>query len=307
MAINNKIVFAKHQTFSFRDNWIPIALQHFSMNDEGLYFSDILSKREGKYTLGLGTNMVSSLKYWLDVMGFTSDYKKAKGMVLSGFGELVKEFDSYLEESFTLQIMHYHLVSSLEKATSWYFFFNEYRPLKFSPESFLLKIKQWIGLNYPESSYQDSTFVKDINCLIQMYSNRESKKSPEEGNFCPFNNLGFLEIQGKKSYKFLHQSAETIHPLAVLYSIVDRMEQEEIENGQIDILTILNRDSHAGKIFRLTSYELLPLLNRIEKDYPQFKLSIIRTAGLNYIKLAVEGKSYGSLKLDILRAYYENR
>lgn len=72
--------------------------------------------------LGIGTNMVKALRYWLQAVGLTEEPTTGRRVQnLTEFGQAVYENDRYIEELGTLYLLQYQLAKRKTDATSWYF------------------------------------------------------------------------------------------------------------------------------------------------------------------------------------------
>lgn len=88
--------------------------------------------------LGIGANMVKSLRYWLQATGLTVEPNSGKRtQSLTTIGEIIYNNDPYFEETGSLWLVHYGLATNFEDATSWYLFFNEFQMQEFSEDDFI--------------------------------------------------------------------------------------------------------------------------------------------------------------------------
>lgn len=135
--------FRAHETFFIRKGWLSKGLR--GVNRDGNLF---ISKEENPMdVLGIGSNMVKSLRYWLQAVGLTVEPARGrKTQTLTEFGQLIYEHDRYIEEIGTLHLLHYNLTSNAEMATAWYFFFNIFNMAEFSREDFVESIQKWIAM-----------------------------------------------------------------------------------------------------------------------------------------------------------------
>ena len=114
--------FAKHETFHIRDGWLTKGL--LTIQEQPRIFLDDEAPEE----LGLGKNMVRALRFWMQATGLAEEIFEdgQKIQKATKLGELIRDYDPYLETDGSLWLIHYNLVCSKEFATSWYWFFNHY-------------------------------------------------------------------------------------------------------------------------------------------------------------------------------------
>ena len=90
--------FRAHETFFIRKGWLSKGMKYVRQTN-GEVFID--KKNNPMDVLGIGSNMVKSLRYWLQTVGLTTEEKGEKGkriQRLTPFGELVFANDKYIEE-----------------------------------------------------------------------------------------------------------------------------------------------------------------------------------------------------------------
>ena len=97
--------FRAHETFFIRKGWLYKGIRGVDAN-AGVF----IDKKENPMDiLGMGSNMVKSLRYWMQATGLTVEeaYKgKARLQKLTPLGEIIKNHDPYMEELGTLCLVH---------------------------------------------------------------------------------------------------------------------------------------------------------------------------------------------------------
>ena len=271
--------FRAHETFFIRKGWLYKGIKNI-INDPTVFMGINGNPMD---ILGIGANMVKSLRYWLQAVGLTSEPAAGRRQqTLTTFGKVVFECDKYIEEMGTLWLLHYKLASNADEATAWYFFFNEFRLSEFTRDDFIVGINNYIRMNDYEVS--ERSLDDDYTCIINTYvprikSNPE-KVQPESNIDCPLGELGLIDIISKKGrlYKKCIPKKDTLHPLVLLAVILDNA----ADQTEIKITSIQNDKNNAGKIFNLDIITMMNLLNKLElMGY----IKVIRTAGLDVIRV----------------------
>ncbi len=274
-----KLKFRGHETFFIRKGWLHKGIKNVQA-DPALFVNKVSLPTD---VLGLGNNMVKSLRYWLQVVGLTNESKTGKRFqTVTDLGALMYHHDPYFEELGTLWLLHYNLARNIEDATSWYFFFNEFQMQEFRKEDFCLALKKYAGI-HSKTEIADSSFESDFDCLMNTYISRAKsnpeKVHPENNIDCPLGELNLVDIKDKKEkiYTKVIPPKANIHPFIALAVIVDCAQGQEIK-----IQSLLKDKNSIGKIFNLDMISLLELLNKIERiGY----ISVIRTAGLDVVRI----------------------
>ena len=273
--------FRAHDTFFIRKGWLSKGMKHIKTKPDVF-----VSKDENPMdTLGIGSNMVKALRYWLQATGISEEPNSGKR--IQGFtklGNKIFKNDRYVEELGTLILLHYKLVSNKDEATAWYYFFNVFNQIEFSRDEFVEELNKYIAME-GESSVVLRSLNDDFNCIISTYVSRLKSnpfKITAENNIdCPFGELGLIDIVQKgKNQRYRKSSIhpELVDPWIALAIITDQAG----ENKSIHLNDLLNSPSNIGKVLNLDAITLLEILHNIEKIE---KIKIIRTAGLDIIKI----------------------
>ena len=233
--------------------------------------------------LGIGSNMVKSLRYWLQAVGLTQEPRTGRrDQTLTPLGNVIYAHDRFIEEMGTLHLLHYKLATNKEDATAWYFFFNKFIATEFTREDFINSLQSYILMSGESISVASRSLSEDFACIINTYVPRyktnPGKVSPENNIDCPLGEIGLIDILAKKTFKKSIPSANTFDPWIVLAIISDRA------NGrnQIGLNELLTAEGNIGRIFNLDSITMIEVLRRVEK---LGALKIIRTAGLDVVHL----------------------
>lgn len=287
--------FRAHETFYIRKNWLSKGLKYVEGRP-----NVFTSKTENPMdVLGIGSNMVKSLRYWLVATGLTeeSNSNNRRGQYFTAFAELVRKYDPYTEELGTLWMLHYNLIKRADIATSWFYFFNYFNLSEFTKEDFVNALSNYArlsGVEVPIRSAED-----DFNCIVNTYLPRykssSGKGEPENNMECPLSELGLVDIQskGRKSYKKIAPIKKSIPVLIALAVLVDNAEgRKEFPLGEIK-----NSECNLGKAFNLDTITLMAVLNAVESaGY----IHVVRTAGLDVVRLNTDMNC-----MECLEKYYE--
>ena len=280
--------FRAHDTFFIRKGWISKGMRHVHDNPDVF-----ISKTDNPMdVLGIGANMVKALRYWLQAVGVTEEPSSGKRtQSFTRFGQLVYQYDKYIEELGTLYLLHYKLASRPEIATSWYYFFNEFSLSDFTRDEFATQITNYIKMQTNTDSGKEFTVAPrsiedDFNCIINTYVPRYKtmprKVSAENNIDCPLGEMGLIDIIKKEKnnavYKKSTPSATSLNPWVVLAVIHDNADG----GSEISLNELLTKPRNIGRTFNLDSIAMLDVLHRAESTG---ELKIVRTAGLDIINL----------------------
>lgn len=290
--------FRAHETFFIRKGWLHKGIKNVIQNNR------VFNDKENKPTdvLGIGSNMVKSLRYWLQAVGLTEERIEGNNRYqeLTTLGNMIWENDKYMEEDGTLWILHYKLSSNKELATAWYWFFNEFNMKEFTKDDFVDAIDGYIRFDQESSEVATGSLEDDFNCIINTYISKRKispeKDSPENNIDCPFGDLDLLDISDKKRKVFRKTSTkkDSINPLVILSVILDQLSIQENNNEikEVKISDLLNAPCNIGRTFNM---DLNLLDYYIDKLQEMNYLRVVRTAGLDVIRVNTEMDFYGAL------------
>lgn len=273
--------FRAHDTFFIRKGWLSKGMRNIVQKPN--VFTD---KNENPMdVLGIGANMVKSLRYWLQAVGLTTEPQSGKkDQTLTDFGRLVYDHDRYTEEFGTICLLHYKLVSDEGMAPAWYFFFNDFPMREFGRDDFLSLIQNNLkmrGTNVALRSLSDD-FTCIINSYVPKYKAEPGKVSPESNIICPLSELGLIDIVSKSHgnilYKKVMPAIRGFSPWIIRAVIADRWSGQD----EITLTSLFTDERGLGKTFNFDSISMLSLLHKTEQIG---ELKIIRTAGLDVIRV----------------------
>ncbi len=274
-----------HEKFPLREGWINKALMII------LDTPDAFLRKDATDMFGIGSNMVKSLRYWMRAFGLTIE-KGSSGAELTDIGKLIVKYDPYLENPFTLWIMHSCISKNKEEATTWFMYFNhcDADDLKKSEiETILLReVKKYVsGQNFSEKSLSN-----DVDVLLNMYSKNKEKADPEDRSICPFSQLALIKNMGGKYIKN-RPNKKTFSEMIVLYELVLMSKDSE----GISIEKAVHGENGLANIYNLTSVMANDYFDRLDAaGY----IHVDRTAGLDMIYLVNKMEA-----TDVLEYYYK--
>ncbi|OPL12255.1 MAG: hypothetical protein AVO34_07600 [Firmicutes bacterium ML8_F2] len=202
--------FGRHETFTPRYGWIKKGFD--ALKNDGYCFkvNDAIER------LGVGKNMVISIKYWCMTFKIAKQGNNDKSFISpTKFGELLlgkDGWDPYLEDPASLWLLHWQLFIPTLSALNWIFAFNKASIGHFNNKQ-LVKLMIASAQKYSKfSTISETTFEKDASCLIRMYSDTYSDRNSEID--CPFSQLDLMfRTEGNSEYTFNNGFKQTLPSL----------------------------------------------------------------------------------------------
>lgn len=202
--------FSGHESFPCKSMWLKKGYD-FLVDRNKFTDPDAVVK------LGVGKNMVQSIKFWMRAFGLLND---------DGATEIARYLfddregkDPYAEDNATIWILHYLLVVTAVSSIYRLFFVDLQREKKeLDKEQILSFIKRKCNVPEQKNVFNENTVRKDIRVLLQNYLAPTSPKGNEEYASLLLE-LGLLrESEGK--YSFNEVSMECVNPLIILFALV---------------------------------------------------------------------------------------
>lgn len=261
-----------HETFNLRKGWLRKGVKNI-LNAPTLFTNKNINPCN---QLGIGTNMVKSLRYWLVATGITEEtIDKSKHIQkLTELGELINKYDKYFEEDGTQWLIQYKLATNKDNATAWYWFFNEFNVQEFDKELFVKELEDYLEVE--GFSCSAKMLSDEYACLLNTYYSKGKEEDPEETNSCPLTSLKLIIKSEDGAYRKNVPDRDSIPPLIVLAIIV-----AENKSNEINISELIDKPNSISKIFNLDRSTLFYLLEALVK---MNMITMPRTAGLDVVR-----------------------
>ena len=230
--------FRAHDTFFIRKGWLSKGMKAVHSKPDVFVAKD----ENPMDVLGIGSNMVKSLRYWLVATNLTEEALQNKHRVqkFTEFGNQVFKNDRFMEEYGTLYLLHYMLSKNEEDATAWYFFFNEFNMSEFVREDFVTALQNYVSMRGETVAIRSMSddFACILNTYLPRYKTNPTRVNPENNIDCPLGELGLIDIldKNKKTYRKAIPAPETIHPW-VLMAVMCDQSNDRMEIGLNELLT----------------------------------------------------------------------
>lgn len=277
-----------HETFILREGWLS----------KGLYAVDADAKvfysNQGADALGVGTNMAKSIRYWMREAGLVTE-KPRDGAYLTTLGQLIYQNDPFLEQDFTLWIIHCNLVKNQERVTSWYVYFNQLETETYTREELNHQMKEQVIRLVGAESVPDRSVNDDCTALINMYCyEKEVDYDPEDKKVSPFAHLGLLR-KGTREYQRTQPDLGTLDE-KILYLLIHRYCIEK-EAKSVSIDELMSEPNLPGRVLQVSRISLNRYLDQLSDE----NLVVVnRTAGLDMVYLQKEISEQ-----QLIQSYYQ--
>ena len=265
-----KYTFSGHESFPCKSLWLKKGYDYVVGGND-------FNSPEAVIGLGVGKNMVASIRFWLKAFGITDEDKP------TWLGDYLFDDnngkDQYLEDIATLWLLHFNLVF-FEEATLYKMFFCglQRERTHFEREQVLTYVKLRMVEAGKMTQFNPNTVKKDIGVLLQNYTLPRKPQSNEDFSSLMIDLDLIRQNAEGKGYFFNVDGKRKVIKEIFLYGLLKLKEQEG--DNTISFDTIQER---IGLLFCMQDYETIEMLKMLAKEYSKF-LSYSDVAGIRQIQ-----------------------
>lgn len=278
---SDAVAFGRHETFALRYSWLSKGF-HALKKTPNVFDND-----DAVVELGVGRNMVTSIRYWLRACQLITPQKPN---MPESIGDLVFDkdgLDPYLEDEATIWLVHWLLVTNSKMATSWFWFFNKFHKPEFTGQELQTALSDFINEQVVEKRRPSANTVKnDALLLPRMYTqSKGNTRTPlEEALDSPLSLLGLVtQFSSGRSYQSKPEARPGL-PIGIFaFAVSQLIQQRNITAIPIEELMYSRNDYAApGSVFRLTETDLVTKLE-LMVNYIPGHFDIRETAGIHQL------------------------
>ena len=298
---SNKVAFSRHESFVLRFGWLTKGFRAFEED------SNIFSNDDAVVTLGVGRNMVNSIRHWLRASKLIVLEANTKEVTPIGKAIFSKDggWDPFLEDEATIWLIHWLIATNSEHATAWYWFFNKFHKPEFTSIEVVSALSTFAKEKI-DSKFSITSIKQDAAVLLRSYvqSKHSNKTAYEDVLDSPLSLLKLMTYStSTKSYQSKLEVRENL-PIGIFaYAICDYLKTLNILQIPIEDLIYCKENSIApGLIFRLTENSLLTKLEKLIQLFPDL-FAIDQTAGIHQFFILKELDNVDPFEM--LKFHYE--
>jgi len=291
------VSFSGHETFVFRYGWLKKALDGV-IQDSHLFTSD-----RAMVVLGVGKNMVRSIRHWGLATRILAEEPRTRGLELkpTEIGHFLfgpSGHDPYLEDVNSLWLLHWNLATNEQRATSWCWAFNLLASGEFTRESLGSTIISELTRRNAKVPSQNS-LRRDVDCLVRTYVASGGQKVVVEDSLdCPLVELDLIEDEGSGVFRFRRGPQSSLADAIFVCALVDFWQRTGPDRESLAFSDVAYGFGSPGATFKLDENSLVERLERLEQ-VTSGVLLYTETAGLKQVY-----RRGGLNASDVLERYY---
>jgi hypothetical protein len=306
MLTTNRIKpsFGGHEKFAFRDGWLKKGV------DAVYQDSLIFSSDDALVVLGVGKNMVRSIRHWCLATYLLEEGEGRKSpLSLTQMGnQLMTDtgWDPFIEDTATLWLLHWQLVSNTNRSFVWHLVFNYFYEAEFSKQSLAAFIQ--IQLERHNVSTTPQMIEREIDCFLRTYTvSANSSRSAEERLDCPLSELNLIQaIPQDNVYRFNTGPRVTLPVQVFGYGLLIYLRSIAQHRRTVAVDECTYRPGSPGQIFRLDENSVIEYLEMLSVQ-TEGKLQLQESVGIQqiYIDIDVDNPALFEQMADsLLESYY---
>ena len=276
-----KVAFSRHESFTLRFGWLTKGFRAFE-KDNNIFKND-----DAVVTLGVGKNMVNSIRHWLKASKLIIIEQNEKEITHIGKAIFSEEngWDPFLEDDATIWLIHWLISTNPEQATSWYWFFNHFHKPEFTNTEVVNALSQF-AKEKVNANFAASSIKQDAAVLLRTYvqSKKSNQATYEDALDSPLSLLKLISYSpATKSYYSRLERRDNL-PIGIFgFAICDLLSQLNVSQIPIEDLIYSKDNGFApALIFRLTENALLMELEHLIQYIPGY-FTIDHTAGIHQL------------------------
>lgn len=302
-------MFANHQTFHPRFGWIKKGY------DAAARDPNVFNEKLAPVELGVGKNMVEAIRFWTLATKMVTrrphpDRPRISVYVPTRIGSALLDdqdgFDPYLEDPTTLWMLHWHAVSARTILPVWRLVFNDLGALEFSDED----LTQYCVDEIASTTWaqpQRSSVQKDVDCLLRMYSRRETERRQTLDDLLdsPFRELGLIRPSpgGKKNvFRIVRGPKPMLTATAITYACLDYLAREVDGSKTVSLNRLASDPGSPGRIFKVTEDDIAAAVEESAAGVGHLRLA--RPAGSRQLAISAPP---GDVAFELLAARLTQR
>ncbi|HEX3151490.1 MAG TPA: DUF4007 family protein [Gemmataceae bacterium] len=257
--------FSGHETFALRYPWLKKGY------DAVLDDPDVFLRDDAITTLGVGKNMVRSIRHWCLAAGvLEEDPSSRTALRPSQLGrQLLSDggLDPYLEDPATLWLIHWQIASNRSRATTWFWTLSHFHEPEFTREALASALFKWTQ-TLSGKQVAESSVKRDVEVFLRTYCpSRHAKGNTAEDTLdCPLIDLGLvIQPGGSSSFRFQRGSQLGLPENVLLFAVLRFWDAFAPTAETLAVPDLARQPGSPGRLFKVDESALAARLEGIER------------------------------------------
>lgn len=252
----------------------------------------VFSEEDALVRLGVGKNMVESIRHWCLVTQMVEEdpeIKRNNGRFLR-LSPIAKKllqdggWDPFLEDDASLWLIHWLLVTNPRIGTTWQVVFSLFQRPDFTKRElvdYLITFAEKQSVDVKEGS-----LVRDVDCFLRTYTPAKTpaKQAIVEETFdCPLQELNLIDLSPDgELYRFAIGAKPSLPAAVFGYALAQYFDTARAGRNTMSVQECLYGTGSPGQVFKLDENSLIEYIEDLEK-ITRGRVALDETVGLKQI------------------------
>lgn len=294
--------FARHETFHPRFGWFRKAFVAAATDPE------IFNHDDATVRLGVGKNMVRSLRFWGTASHLLADeviegtrQRNSKPTNVAVALLQPGGLDPYMENTATWWWLHWLLAGPCCRLPVWWMIIHDL-PIVELDEDILLQACQQVIEASTWDTPHESSIAKDISAFVRTYGEITSTRVKFDDQFgCPLRDLNLLTSSPTGGYRLATERPRSLPGAIVLTALLDHAAMQPDTANTISLARVATEPGAPGRAFRLNDTDIAELIEPIVNDTAG--LSLTAPAGAPQLGWT---RSPDNIAHEVIADYYDH-
>jgi len=297
--------FGGHEKFVFRQSWLKKGF------DLVLAESTVFNQSDALVRLGVGKNMVRSIRYWCLALGLLENHPDGPkaGLQPTSLGERLLNdggWDPYLEDTATLWLLHWQLVSGKRHSLVWHYVFTIFLDREFTKQ----RLVEFVERQFEREGILTTPQMieREVDVCLRTYVPAQAGRSLsfEDSLNCPLAELGLIRSTPEERLFSFAIGSKPLLPAEVFgYALFLYLEQVADRQRTVAVDDLLYKPGSPGQAFKLDENSVVSYLETLE-NLTGGQIGLHETAGIRQLYLHDwRSDQVGERALRLLHAYYD--
>lgn len=252
-----RYTFSGHESFPCKSLWLKKGYDFVVTGND-------FNSPEAVIGLGVGKNMVASIRFWLRVFGITEN-DEPTDLANYLFNDKNGK-DCYIEDIATLWLLHFNLVFSDDATLYKMFFCGVQRERNhFDREQVLTYVKLRMAEAGKMTLFNPNTVKKDVAVLLQNYTLPRKPQSNEDFSSLLIDLDLIRQSSDGRDYYFNVDGKRKVTKEIFLYGLLKLKEQEGDNTISFDTI-----QEKVGLVFCMQDFETIDMLKQLAGEYSKY-------------------------------------
>lgn len=282
-----------HESFTCRYTWLPKVVHNLSRNNR-LFEND----EQAMVQLGVGKNMVHSMRFWALSSGVMVTLGRNDGYALTEFATSLLDadgFDPYLEDIRTLWLIHWKLATNVDTPLlAWDYLLNNWHEPEITQSAVVTALER--EAMKQGSSLSLTTIAHHFEAFLHTYvATRGRKGTIQEDNLdCPLVELEFITRQGEREsdgapgrheaiYAFNRDWKPEISEELFIYSLNSFWQGRHADEATLSLREVAHGHGSPGQVLKLPEEDVRARLEELNKE-PDNPFSYAESLNLQQVR-----------------------